>query len=77
MTATVPAPTPGAECWHDYITTSQAAALAGVLPATFTTYVYRGQAPRPDVDIPWHHLWERSTIEAWIAARPGSGRWGR
>ena len=72
-----PAPATGAGSRHDYLTAGEAAALAGVEPDTFTTYVHRGQAPRPDVDIPRHRLWERSTVETWIRSRPGRGRWGR
>lgn len=58
------------------LTIAEAAALAGVAPATWRAYVARGQAPRADEQDRWGHpLWRPTTVEAWIAARPGSGRW--
>jgi hypothetical protein len=53
------------------LTSAQAAARSGVLPNTWSGYVVRGQAPRPDgtadpYDLPW---WWSSTVDAWITAR--------
>ena len=50
----------------DTMTVTQIAAALGISPATFRTYVMRGQAPKAD----GHHdkrtpYWLRSTIEAW------------
>jgi predicted DNA-binding transcriptional regulator AlpA len=63
----------------DKLTTANAAALLGVTPATFRSYVAKGYAPPPD----GHHdqrtpFWLRSTIETWQASRPRtSGPTGR
>ncbi len=60
----------------DQLTTADAAALVGVDPATWRKYVSDGRAPQPDGRLgrtPW---WTRSTIDAWLAARPGQGKGG-
>lgn len=49
-----------------WLTVSQVAQLIGVKPATFRSYVSRGQAPKPD----GHHdlrtpYWKFSTIFEW------------
>lgn len=44
---------------------------AGVAPKTFSGYVARDQAPKPDghydARTPW---WYASTIDAWMSSRP-------
>jgi predicted DNA-binding transcriptional regulator AlpA len=59
----------------DQLTTANAAALVGVTPATFRSYVAKRYAPPPD----GHHdqrtpFWLRSTIETWQASRVRAGR---
>lgn len=55
-----------------------AAAFIGVAPRTWTAYVARKQAPAPDRrEISHGHalpVWNRATLEAWKATRPGRGR---
>jgi len=58
-----------------------AAAVVGLKPSTFQSYVARGYAPAPD--LPPHissgrarPRWRRSTLERWSASRPGRG-WRR
>ena len=55
-----------------------AAARAGVKRGTWTSYVARGRAPRPDdrdrrTGSP---LWLESTVDAWKRDRPGRGAGG-
>ena len=51
---------------RDRLTVSQVAALYEIQPATFRTYVMRGQAPKADG---YHDkrtpYWLRSTLETW------------
>lgn len=52
------------------VTSTEAAALAGVAPDTWSSYVSRGQAPAPDGRLgrtPW---WWESTVQDWVAQRP-------
>lgn len=50
------------------------ATRAGITPTTWTAYVARGTAPKPDGHYdgrtPW---WWASTIDTWLANRPGQG----
>lgn len=55
------------------ITSSEAAALAGVKVKTFFGYVARGQAPEPVRHVGRTPLWDASKIEEWVATRPGKG----
>jgi predicted DNA-binding transcriptional regulator AlpA len=50
------------------------AQLAGVSPATITSYLSRGQMPDPVVRIGHTPLWSRPIIRQWLAERPGQGR---
>jgi hypothetical protein len=55
-----------------------AAERAGVAPATWRAYVSRDQAPKPDGFFagprsPW---WWASTVDAYLASRPGQGHGG-
>lgn len=55
------------------LSVAQAAALAGIRPATFRAYVTRGSAPTPDgheevSGTPW---WFETTIVEWVESRPG------
>ena len=58
----------------DKLLSAAAAELAGVKLSTWSSYVSRGQAPKPDDyydrRTPW---WYRSTVEDWKASRPGQG----
>lgn len=58
------------------LTRTQAAALAGVAVTTWDAYVSRGQAPQPDRRLMGRPLWHEATVTAWLAQRPGRGRWG-
>jgi len=55
------------------LTTSEAAALAGIKPRTWSAYVARGQAPPPVARIGNTPVWDRSHVEHWLANRPGQG----
>ncbi len=58
----------------DQLTTDQAAALAGISPASWREYRRRGTVPGPDGYVgrtPW---WSSATIEGWIASRRTRGR---
>lgn len=54
--------------------TAQIAERLGITSSTWSSYVTRGQAPKPDGHYdgrtPW---WLASTVEAWHASRPGRG----
>lgn len=54
-----------------------AAAYVGVKPDTWRPYVKRGQAPAPErVEVRGGHalpVWRRTTLDAWMATRPGPG----
>jgi hypothetical protein len=58
----------------DKLLSGAAAELADVKLSTWSSYVSRGQAPKPDDyydrRTPW---WYRSTVEDWKANRPGQG----
>lgn len=50
------------------------AALANVVPATLRRYRADGRMPEPDeLPTPDRPRWRTSTINAWLAARPGRG----
>lgn len=56
------------------LTTEEVAALAGIRPASVRRYRFRGTFPQPDGYVgrtPW---WSRTTVKAWLAARPPPGR---
>jgi predicted DNA-binding transcriptional regulator AlpA len=55
------------------LTTREAATLAGVAVSTWDSYVTRGYAPKPDGRFGNQRYWKRSTVERWIANRPGRG----
>jgi predicted DNA-binding transcriptional regulator AlpA len=52
-----------------FVSASQAAAVAGVKPDTFTSYVNRGFAPAPAATIAGRRVWDRDEIAAWAKAR--------
>ena len=68
----------------DRLTTTQAAEMAGVKPASFRSMATRARkrgvellAPTktwPDSRTP---LWDADAVRAHMAERPGRGRWGR
>lgn len=60
-------------------TTTQAAEAAGITRASFRREMNRERArgrdyrqPGPDARTP---LWDADAVLAWLAARPGPGRW--
>jgi predicted DNA-binding transcriptional regulator AlpA len=61
---------------QDKLRAADAAQLLGVGDSTWSAYVSRGQAPKPDGQYdrrtPW---WYRSTITNFKASRPGRGYW--
>lgn len=42
--------------------------------STWSSMVSRGQAPRPDETIGRTPRWAKTTIDTWVATRPGQGR---
>lgn len=58
----------------DKLRSDAAAELAGIRLSTWSAYVARKQAPKADghydLRTPW---WYRSTVEDWMASRPGQG----
>lgn len=58
----------------DVVTATEAAALAGIEQATFTSYVNRGQAPAEVGRVGARRVWSRTEVEEWIENRPGQGR---
>ena len=54
-----------------YLTTDEAAALAGIAPSTFRKYVSGGQAPAPLH--PRSGLYNGAENVAWASNRPGRG----
>lgn len=70
---------------QERLTTTEAAALAGITAANFTSAMARRRR-RGDEDLrlpPGQWLdgrtptYDANQIRAWVAARPGPGRWGR
>jgi len=55
------------------LTTAQCAAAAEIKPATWRSYVHRGQAPPARGGTPARPLWEDSEVQAFLAQRPGPG----
>jgi hypothetical protein len=60
---------------RERLTVAEAAKRAGVTPATWRSYVAREQAPKADGQhdkrTPW---WWDSTVDTWLAGKPGRGR---
>lgn len=56
-----------------YLSRTDVARRIGVTPGALSHY----NLPEPDAWIGKTRGWRVETIEAWQAARPGSGRWGR
>lgn len=44
--------------------------LLGIKPKTWTAYVSRGQAPKPDWIVEGKPLWRLHTIKEWQGQRP-------
>jgi len=55
------------------LTTAQCAAAAGIKPATWRSYVHRGQAPPARAGTAARPLWEDTEVQAFLAQRPGAG----
>lgn len=55
-----------------WITTTEAAALAGIKPDTLRHYARTGHSPSP-ARFGRSLMWHRGDIEDWIASRPGQG----
>lgn len=62
---------------EEIIGNDAAAAYVGVQPGTWRPYVKRGRAPQPDRrEVAGGHalpVWKRSTLDRWLANRPGQG----
>ena len=58
---------------EDQLSSQEAASLIGIAPSTWRDYVAKGVAPRPDGKIGNSNWWHRSTVERWVASRPGRG----
>ena len=60
---------------EERLSVSSAAKLAGLKTDTFRAYVTRDLGPQPDgIDETFgKRYWYRSTIETWMANRPGQG----
>ena len=56
-----------------YLSASEFADRIGVKVGTLSRY----KLPAPDVLVGTTRGWAEATVDAWHAARPGSGRWGR
>lgn len=50
---------------------ADAAAIAGVAPGTFSSYVHRGQAPAPVEWVGRTPRWDEDEVRAWQQQRPG------
>jgi predicted DNA-binding transcriptional regulator AlpA len=56
----------------------EVSALTGLSPSALRRYRTGGHFPEPDArPVPDRPRWRKSTIEAWLASRPGSGSPGR
>jgi len=55
------------------LTTAQCAARAGIKPATWRSYVHRGQAPPARGGTANMPLWEDTDVDLFLAHRPGPG----
>ena len=60
----------------DLLDRAAVAKMLDVEPATISSYVSRGQMPRPDLRLGSAPVWYRHTIERWLQSRPGQG-WRR
>ena len=70
---TEPTPPPGPDAAIDpWLTTAEAAALAGVRPDTLRHYARSGHAPTPR-QFGRALMWHKPTVLAWLAERPGRG----
>lgn len=56
-----------------YLSRSEVAERIGVKPSTLNRY----RLPEPDAFVGRARGWLPETIDAWNAARPGSGNWRR
>lgn len=52
---------------------SEAAALAGITPDTWSSYVARGQAPAASRHVGRTPLWDEAEVRHWVENRPGPG----
>ncbi|MFN3600490.1 MAG: helix-turn-helix transcriptional regulator [Dietzia sp.] len=53
-------------------TVRQCAEHCGISPATWRSYVGRGQCPAPTTKFEGSPLWDADEVRAWHAVRPGS-----
>lgn len=60
---------------EDWIDTAGAAALCGVSPAAFRSYVHKGMAPGPIAKFGRSPIYSRKAVLAWHDSRPGPGYW--
>lgn len=57
----------------DLLDLEAAASVAGVKPATLSSYLSRGTMPEPDLRFGRAPVWRRSTINRWLTSRVGRG----
>lgn len=62
----------------EWLTAAQIAEVEDIAATTWTKYAREGKAgaPQPGRRFGQTPVWSAKTIAAWIAARPGRGRWG-
>mgnify|MGYP006921427747 CR=1 FL=1 len=60
-------------CRRSTLSRKEVAERIGVAPGTLSRYAL----PEPDAWIGETRGWRASTIDAWNAARPGRGKWGK
>lgn len=56
-----------------YMSVNDVAELLGITQSSVSAY----KLPMPDALIGKTRGWKPETIQAWNAARPGSGKWGK
>lgn len=54
---------------RDFLTTQEAAKLAGIIPSTLRWYSSKGYAPKPA----YRGLYDAKVFRAWMKDRPGQG----
>jgi predicted DNA-binding transcriptional regulator AlpA len=55
------------------LTSDEAASLASIARGTWSSYVARGQAPRPVRHLGRRPVWDEDEVREWLGNRPGRG----
>lgn len=58
------------EITEDMMTMKEVAEYLGIKYSTFTSYYYRGFAPKEDLRHRYVRLWKKETIDNWQNKRP-------